>query len=269
MWTEELFGVKKPIIAMCHIRALPGDPDYNKELGMEWVIEKAREDLNALQDGGVDGVIFSNEFSLPYPNKPHAVTLCAMARVIEAVRSDIRVPFGVDAIPDAYSTLDLAVAVGAAYIRGPITGCFVSVTGSCDLDVGEIIRHKYELGGENIRIFSYVIPEGYDYVGKRTLDQLAKKAEFAAKMDAITVAGLVAGTPTSTQDVVIVKGAVKKTPVFVNTGCRKETIVDQLKASDGAIVATTFKYDGVFENLVDYNRVKEFMDIVKEYRKTL
>lgn len=24
-WTEELFHVKKPIIAMCHLRALPGD----------------------------------------------------------------------------------------------------------------------------------------------------------------------------------------------------------------------------------------------------
>ncbi|MBQ5554893.1 MAG: SgcQ protein, partial [Erysipelotrichaceae bacterium] len=42
-----------------------------------------------------------------------------------------------------------------------------------------------------------------------------------------------------------------------------------LSASDGAVCATTFKVDGKFENPVDYNRVKEFMDVVKEFRKTL
>ena len=33
-WTEELFGVKKPIIAMCHLGALPGDPYFDKKAGM-------------------------------------------------------------------------------------------------------------------------------------------------------------------------------------------------------------------------------------------
>lgn len=33
-WLEELFGVKKPIIAMCHLQPLPGDPYYDKQGGM-------------------------------------------------------------------------------------------------------------------------------------------------------------------------------------------------------------------------------------------
>lgn len=32
-WLEELFGVKKPIIAMCHLQPLPGDPYYDKQGG--------------------------------------------------------------------------------------------------------------------------------------------------------------------------------------------------------------------------------------------
>ena len=68
-WMEELFGVKKPIIAMCHLQPLPGDPHYNKEKGMDYVLECARRDLHALQNGGVDGIMFSNEFSLPYLTK--------------------------------------------------------------------------------------------------------------------------------------------------------------------------------------------------------
>ena len=65
-WLKETFKTEKPIIAMCHFRALPGDTGYDKEKGIKWVIEKAREDLLALQEGGVDAVMFSNEFSLPY-----------------------------------------------------------------------------------------------------------------------------------------------------------------------------------------------------------
>ena len=66
-----------------------------------------------------------------------------------------------------------------------------------------------------------------------------------------------------------VKNAVKHTPVLCNTGCNKDNIRRQLQYSDGAVCATTFKVDGVFENPVDVNRVKEFMDEVKDFRSSL
>ena len=28
VWTQEMFGVEKPIIALLHLDALPGDPGY-------------------------------------------------------------------------------------------------------------------------------------------------------------------------------------------------------------------------------------------------
>ena len=65
-WTHDLFGVDKPIIAMCHLKAMPGDPDYDRVRGVEGIIEDGRRDLLALQKGGVDSVMFSNEYSLPY-----------------------------------------------------------------------------------------------------------------------------------------------------------------------------------------------------------
>ena len=74
---------------------------------------------------------------------------------------------------------------------------------------------------------------------------------------------------TDTQVLTQVKKSLKNTPVFCNTGCNKDNIVKQLSAADGAVCATTFKVDGKFENPVDEARVKEFMDIVKEFRKTL
>ena len=63
-WLKEVIGTEKAIIAMCHMQAMPGDPYYDKEKGMKMVVEKAKQDLEALQEGGVDAVMFSNEFSL-------------------------------------------------------------------------------------------------------------------------------------------------------------------------------------------------------------
>ena len=79
-WLKEVIGTEKAVIAMCHLRALPGDPSFDAQLGMNWVIDKAWDDLMALQNGGVDAVMFSNEFSLPYLTKVRPETTASMAR---------------------------------------------------------------------------------------------------------------------------------------------------------------------------------------------
>ena len=56
-WLKDVFGTEKPIIAMCHLDPLPGDPSYGPGCTMEQVIENARKDLLALQNGGVDAVV--------------------------------------------------------------------------------------------------------------------------------------------------------------------------------------------------------------------
>ena len=79
---KECLELRNQIIAMLHIDPLPGDPLYKSGNDMDKVVEHAREDLHALQDGGVDGIIFSNEFSLPYQRNMDMVTPAAMAYVI-------------------------------------------------------------------------------------------------------------------------------------------------------------------------------------------
>ena len=80
------------------------------------------------------------------------------------------------------------------------------------------------------------------------------------------MSGLTAGAETDSQILSAVKKTVPDTVVIANTGCRKDNIAKQLSIADAAIVGTTFKYDGVFENQVDVKRVREFMDVVKKFR---
>ena len=49
----------------------------------------------------------------------------------------------------------------------------------------------------------------------------------------------------------------------IGEGC---TIGQNVFIADGAVVGTTFKVDGKFENAVDVNNVRAFMNKVKEIR---
>jgi len=150
-WIKETFGTKKPIIAMCHFRALPGDLAFDTEHGMDNVVTLARQDLIGLQDGGVDAIMFSNEFSLPYQLRVDTVATAAMARIIGELKKDIRVPFGVNVLWDPIASIDLAAATGAVFIREIMSGVYASDFGLWNTDAGNTVRHKMKLGRPDLR----------------------------------------------------------------------------------------------------------------------
>lgn len=268
-WIKEMFGVKKPIIAMCHLQPLPGDPEYDEKSGMENVIECARLDLQALQDGGVDGIMFSNEFSLPYLTKIEMITAASMARVIGEILDKIKIPYGVNCLWDPIASLDVAKAVDGLFIREIISGVYASDFGLWNTNAGKTARHRKRIGAQHIKMLFNIVPEAAKYLANRDIADIAKSTEFNHCPDALCVSGLTAGSETDTQVLNRVRNSVKHTPIFCNTGCNKDNVIRQISASDGAVCATTFKKDGIFENAVDQKRVKEFMNIVKEYRPSL
>src|SRR6516165_1000194 len=157
-WLKETFHVDKPIIAMCHLQALPGDPGYDWAGGMSKVVEMALADLSALQEGGVDAVMFSNEFSLPYLTRVRPETTAAMGRVIGELVRFIRVPFGVNVLWDPLASIDLAAATGALFIREIMSGVYASDFGLWDTNVGETMRHKSRLTPK-LRMLFNIVPE--------------------------------------------------------------------------------------------------------------
>jgi hypothetical protein len=264
-WLKENFGVDKPIIAMCHLQALPGDPYYDAIGGITKVIELARQDLMHLQDGGVDAVMFSNEFSLPYLTTVKTATTAAMARIIGELKQDIHIPFGVNVLWDPIASIDLAAATGAIFIREIMTGVYASDFGLWNTQVGTTVRHKMSLT-PNLKMLFNIVPEAAVYLGQRNMVDIAKSTVFNNRPDALCVSGLTAGAETDTQVLSAVKKAVPDTMVLCNTGCRIDNIDRQLAVADGAVVGSTFKIDGEFSNLVDPARVKAFMQKVKSVR---
>jgi membrane complex biogenesis BtpA family protein len=265
-WLFELFGVQKPIIAMCHLHALPGDPNYDAAKGLAWVIERARQDLQALQAGGVDAVMFSNEYSLPYLLKVEPITTITMARIIGELMPDITVPFGVNVLWDATASIDLAMATGGLFVREIFTGVYASDFGVWNTNCGEVVRHQRAIGGAQIKRLYNIVPEAAVYLAARDVASIARSTVFNTAPDALCVSGLTAGVAADAETLKVVKAAVPETLVFANTGVRLDNLDAQLAIADGAVVGTTFKRDGYIWNDVDAARVKAFMHKVREIR---
>lgn len=269
MWTEDMFKVKKPIIAMLHLDPLPGDPMWKYDMSMDDVVEDARKDLRALQDGGVDGIIVSNEFSFPYQRNMDRNTVAAMAYVIGNLKPEIRVPLGVDAISDGVACLELAAGVGADFVRGTFSGVYVGDGGFYNNDFSQVIRRKYALHLDELKMLYFINPESDQPLDLRPLKDIARTTIAKAAPDGLCISADAAGQDVDDELIISVKEYNPEVVVLCNTGCRVDTIRRKLKYADAAVVGTTFKYDGKLENHVDVDRVREFMNEVYKIREEL
>jgi uncharacterized protein len=266
-WLQELFGVTKPIIGMCHLQPLPGDPSYDTAAGMASVVAMAAREIAALQEGGVDGILISNEFSLPYLTKTEPITAAAMARVVGELRSDLGIPFGINVLWDGRASLDVAVATGASFVREVFSGVYASDFGLWDTNVGALARHRRAIDGQHVRMLFNILPEAARYLGGRDLASIARSTVFNAAPDGVCVSGLTAGAEVDIDALRTVRAAAGETPVVVNTGVTDANVAELLGIGDAAIVGTFLKRDGRFENAADPARIKVLMEAAHPARE--
>jgi membrane complex biogenesis BtpA family protein len=263
---KETFGADKPIIGMIHLGALPGSPLHDAAAGMPKVIEEACRDIEALQDGGVDAVMFGNENDRPYLIKASPVSLAAFAFAVGQLKAMIRLPFGVDYLWDPVATVSLAVCSGAGFAREIFTGVYESDMGLWIPDGAGALRLRAESGRPDLKLLFNVNAEFASPLGSRSIAERARHAVFSSLADIVLVSGPMTGAAVDAGRLRQVKEAVPGTPVFANTGVTIDSIGDILAIGDGAVVGTHFKVDGRTFNRVDGDRVARFMDTVRSLR---
>ena len=94
---------------------------------------------------------------------------------------------------------------------------------------------------------------------------MAKTLAFNLNPDTILVYSTTPGSSIDVEQVRTIK-EVTDTPVFASNGVKAETVEEILSAADGAVVATSVKYDGKFYNAVDVERVKALMEKARAVR---
>ena len=260
----EFFGSrKKAIIGMAHIGALPGAPLYDFKRGMNGLIDGVIADVEHLQAGGVDAIMFGNENDRPYQLQAPAEGVAAMTAVITAVKPMLTIPFGVNWLWDPTASVAIAAATGASFVREIFTGVFASDMGLWKPDAATALRLRRNVGRDDLKLLFNINAEFADSLDRRPIELRARSAVFSSLADGILVSGSLTGQGVNTSDLQRVAEALEgKVPVFANTGVTLETVKDILSLADGCIVGTHFKVDGVTWNPVDGDRVKRFMDRV-------
>lgn len=263
-WFDDLFKVEKPIIAMAHLPALPGTPRYDREKGVDHIVEWVSRDIDHLVAGGVDAIMFCNEDDRPYVFEAGIEQIATMASVISEIKP-MDVPFGVDFLWDPMAAMAVAHATGGRFIREVLTGVYESDMGLWSPNAGKLARFRSQIGADDVRTFFNVVPEFASPLGNRSEVERAHSAVVSSLADAILVSGKMAGAEADLSVIADIKKNVD-TPVFVNTGVKPENVQEYLSVADGAIVGSSLKVDGYTWNPVDSQQVVRLMDTVKQVR---
>ncbi len=263
---RNVFEKVKPVIAMVHLGALPGSPLYDADAGLDGLVAAARADLSALQAAGFDAVMFGNENDRPYEFDVDRASTAAMAYVIGCLRPEITVPFGVNVLWDPMSTVALAAATGAAFVREIFTGNYASDMGPWTPDAGAAMRYRNRLGRSDCLMLYNVSAEFADSLDRRPLPDRARSAVFSSIPDAVLVSGQITGEAAALSDLEAVKSVLPDTPVMANTGVKHDTVADVLRVADGCVVGSALKVDGDTWKPVDPDRATDFMARVRQAR---
>ena len=263
---RRIFGDTKPVIAMVHLGALPGAPLYDPAGGLDAIVTGARADLRALQAAGVDAVMFGNENDRPYEFQVDTASTATIAYVIGQLRGEITVPFGVNVLWDPMSTMALAAATGAQFVREIFTGTYASDMGIWSPNAGAALRYRTRPGRNDLALLYNVSAEFADSMDRRPLPDRARSAVFSSLPDAVLVSGQITGEAAKLSDLEGVKAVLPDVPVLANTGVKHETVADVLRVADGCIVGSSLKIDGDTWKPVDPDRAADFMERVRTAR---
>ena len=257
---------RKTVVAMVHVPALPGSPEFDSATGMNKILDSVVVDLEALQSGGVDAIMFGNEFDRPYVLKAPPEGLAALASVIGQVKSMIKIPFGVNYLWDPVATVALAVATDANFAREIFTGVYASDMGLWTPDCAGAARLRSSQGRSDLQMIFNINAEFATSLDTRPLAIKAKSAVFSSKADVVCVSGPMTSMGVDQTELREAREALPETPLLANTGVDIDTVADIFALTDGCVIGSHLKHNGDTWSAVDLERVMKFMEKVETLR---
>lgn len=263
---DKLFGKKKIVVGMVHLKALPGAPQYENNLNA--VIDAALSDAALLEQGGVDGIMVENFFDAPF-FKEHvpAETVASMARVMTTLRQKIQAPLGVNVLRnDGISALAIATACDAQFVRiNIVSWAMLADQGIIEGRAAEIARYRKMLGS-NVLIFTDCLTKHAEPIAPMEMQWVALDTWERGGVDALIISGKATGYATDLGDVIAARKGAPDAPLLIGSGVTAENVLDFMPIVDGVLVGTSLKTDGKVENVIDGARVKAVVERVRNYK---
>jgi membrane complex biogenesis BtpA family protein len=261
---------KNIIIGAIHLPPLLG---YKEFPGFDIALKNAIADLKAFEDGGVDGVIFENNYDIPHKIFVDSSVISSMTFLGEKIRKATRLPLGISVLWNDYqSALSIAKILGLQFIRIPVFVDKVKTDyGIVQGEPKKIIDFRKSIGAENIALFTDIHVKHAKLLSKHDLITSAKLA-IKNKSDAIIITGRWTGNAPAINEVEILRKSIGTFPVLIGSGLDKINAKSLFQFADGAIVSTSLKSGSKksgevniksYVQRIDKNRVKELKNCLK------
>lgn len=259
---SKLFGSQKPLIAMIHVPALPGTPNY----GGNWnaVLQQVALEAELLRAAGVDALMLENMHDTPYLNRsvgPEIVSaMTAAARTAKATAPEL--PCGIQVLAGANkAALAVALAADCQFIRaeGFVFG-HLADEGWMNSDAAELLRYRKLIEAEHISVYTDIKKKHSSHAMSEDVDlgETAKAAHFF-RSDGLIVTGSATGTQAKISDLESVKQACPELPLLVGSGITAENAPSFKRIADGVIVGSSLKKEGHWMNDLSAERVKNLV----------
>lgn len=266
---EALFPVKKPMIGVIHLHALPGAPRY-EGTNVRDIYAAAVRDAKTLTVGGIDGIIIENAGDMPF-SRPEDIgfeTVSCLTAACEAVRAAVETPIGITCVANgAIPSIAVAKAVGAKWVRvNQWANAYVANEGFLNGEASRALRYRSKIDAKDVAILADVHVKfgAHAITSDRSITEQATDAEWFGA-DTLIATGTRTGSPTQPEEVEDVRSGTHL-PVLVGSGLSPEQVPELMAVADGAIIGQWLKVDARWWNPVDPHRVEQLMAAVAKVR---
>lgn len=260
---DQIFGRSKALIGMIHCPPFPGAPRYKGE-PLAQIYDSCLRDAEALIANGIHGLMVENHGDLPFlkPDDITCETAAFMAVVTDRLKTAFDVPIGVNVLANApIPAIAIAAAGGAEFIRvNQWANAYIANEGFIEGRAGEALRFRARLRQDGIRIFAdaHVKHGAHAIVADRSIPELTRDLAFF-DADGVIATGQRTGDAANPAEIKVIRDATHL-PLLVGSGVSEANIGEILALTNGVIVASSLKVDGVWWNAVDPARVRRFVE---------
>jgi len=237
---NKIFRKKKNIIiGAIHLPPLLG---YKNFPGFDAALQNALSDLRSFESGGVDGIIFENNYDIPHKISVDAPIISSMTFLGEKLRRITRLPLGVSVLWNDYrAALSIAKTLNLQFIRIPV---FVDKAetnyGVVKGEPKKVLDFRKSIGAENIALFTDIHVKHAKLLSKYSLITSAKLA-IKNKSDAIIVTGEWTGNAPAIEELKSLRKNFGVFPILIGSGLDENNAKPLLRFVNGAIVSTSLK----------------------------
>lgn len=247
-------GIKT--VAVCHLGSIPNDSFCSESFDMLKWQDVACQDARALDVDGIDSVLLTNEFSMPYGTQADSITVAMLSAVANTIHKELSLPIGIDCMYDAQASAAIAIATGSSFIR--FYEDEVNHIGVASNSFRDALHLTTKFG------ISTVCAMHCNGDSPREVAKRIRSIAFFCRPDAFAIASGTVGEHVEAGYLGALKHLVPEICLFADGGISCENVAAIWGNVDGVIVGTSLKAEGLFEAHVDTARVIDFVKAVRK-----